>query len=131
MGLESKPGDRGQQVYPVRRDAQLDDLAGRLDILAPDSKRAETELGEGLHCTPGIIRARTYQYVQIAGIPREPVVRHCEGSTTRYSTRFEFSNATNSRKSLFHWCPVKYFSNPNKSLIISSIAGILPKNDLN
>ena|SRR5258708_2076536 len=29
-----------------------------------------------------------------------------------------------------HWCPVKYFSNPNKSLIISSIAGILPKNDL-
>jgi hypothetical protein len=30
-----------------------------------------------------------------------------------------------------HWCPVKYFSDLNKSLAINSIADVWPKNDLN
>jgi hypothetical protein len=30
-----------------------------------------------------------------------------------------------------HWCPVKYFSDPDKSLAIRGIAGVWPKNDLN
>ena len=66
-------GDSGQQIDPIRLDAQLGYHARRAQIRNLNSKAAKPELGEGAQHTRRVFRGGTHQNVEIGGIARIPV----------------------------------------------------------
>ena len=98
-GLELDTRDRGEEVDAVRRTSQLNHPAEDRQIVIGHSDLAEPEVHQdGLNATD-VLRRGANQEVDVACVPRVPVVGNACPPTTRNSSPGEFNNPMNSLKS--------------------------------